>query len=237
MKYPSRKWAMGGLPCACLFALLLGAACRQTPHATIDRKEASAGTPLPARPRVTVPDFVLGAYLPYWGIPTYTAYPYEDINTLYIITTISQASVLQSQGLIWGDNDDAPNAYQQPDVVAILSHVRARNPDIRILLALSDLHTNDTKRAATAQLFNSTNRAQTIQYLMTEYVDKFDFDGIDIDFEDTSLDPGYIGSNYPCSSATCLPPCMIPPPGAPQAVHGNTGTIRSSAFQYQRRRL
>ncbi|SEW40183.1 glycoside hydrolase family 18 protein [Chitinophaga arvensicola] len=146
---------------------------------------------------VALPDFLIGGYLPYWGIGTYQAYAYEHINMLYLITTISQKTVTEEKGLIWGDNDASPTAYQQPPLADILSFVRSKNPDIRIVLALSDLHNNDVQRAATATLFNNTNRAQTIQYLMRAYVDSFQLDGIDIDFEDSSLDPGFIGANYP----------------------------------------
>lgn len=146
---------------------------------------------------VSLPDFMIGAYLPYWGIGTYQQYAYEHIHLLYIITTISQETVTKEKGLIWGDNDASPTAYQQPPLADMLTFIRAKNPDIRIVLALSDLHTDDTKRAATATLFNNTNRAQTIQYLMQTYVDSFQLDGIDIDFEDSSLDANYIGANYP----------------------------------------
>ena len=146
---------------------------------------------------VSLPDFMIGAYLPYWGIGNYQAYAYEHINFLYIITTISQETVMNENGLIWGDNDASPTAYQQPPIADILAYIRSKNPDIRIILGLSDLHSDDVKRAATAALFNNTNRAQTIQYLMRAYVDSFQFDGMDIDFEDSSLDPGYIGANYP----------------------------------------
>ena len=146
---------------------------------------------------VSIPAFMRGAYLPYWGIANYQAYAYEHINFLYIITTISQETVMNKKGLIWGDNDASPNTYQQPPIADMLAFIRAKNPDIRIVLALSDLHSDDIKRAATATLFNTANRAQTIQYLMRAYVDSFQFDGIDIDFEDSSLDAGYIGANYP----------------------------------------
>lgn len=146
---------------------------------------------------VVLNDFEIGAYIPYWGLADYQTYNYKSIHTLYMIATISRATVQEAKGLIWGDNDDSPNAYQQPNLSAMLSYIRSENPDIKILLALSDLHGDDTERAQTASLFTDTNRPNTINYVMTEYIDKYDFDGLDIDFEDSSLDPGYIYMNYP----------------------------------------
>ena len=63
-------------------------------------------------------------------------------------------------------------------------------------MALSDLHNTSTERAETAELVNDENRSTTIDWLMTEYVDKYDLDGIDIDFEDATLDSNYMGPYY-----------------------------------------
>lgn len=136
---------------------------------------------------VTLSSFEIGAYLPYWGIPTYQKYAYKDLTTLYIIATLSKAAVLNNKGLIFADDDTLPTAYNQPDLTAMLKYIREANPDIKVVLSISDMHTTSINRAESATLFTGSNNAKTIKYLMDNYVDKFGFDGVDVDIEDESL--------------------------------------------------
>jgi len=141
--------------------------------------------------------FEIGAYLPYWGISSYWDYAYENLTSLYILMTISQASVMESKGLLFGKNESATGNVEQPDFISgMMAYIREANPTIKIFLSLSDLHNSEAARAATATLFTEANRATTVQYIMTEYVDRYDFDGVDIDFEDDTLTSKFIGDNY-----------------------------------------
>ena len=147
-------------------------------------------------------DYEIMAYLPYWGYidnaqsnTNYDKYYYKDISTLLIMTAISKGSVLSNQGLIYGDNASHANT-NTVDFKAMIKYIRKANPKLKILLALSDIKTTKAERAATAELINDTNRSTTINWLMTNYVDRYNLDGIDIDFEDTTLDPEYMGNYY-----------------------------------------
>jgi hypothetical protein len=114
---------------------------------------------------------------------------------VFILATIRKSSVLNNTGLIYGDS--APHASSNTvDFQAMINYIRAANPGLKIVLALSDLHNTSTERAETAELVNNTNRSTTINWLMTEYVDKYNLDGIDIDFEDATLDNNYMGLYY-----------------------------------------
>lgn len=152
-------------------------------------------------PDAQVSDFEIVAYLPYWAQTHFVEYDmqYRNITTLILLGCISKAGVQDStkNGLIWGDSDTGPDPYYQPDLAFMLSYMRFINPNMKIFLGLTDLHNNNTSRAESATLFNDTYRDSTISWLMNRYIDSLDFDGIDIDFEDTSLDSGYIFSNYP----------------------------------------
>ncbi|WP_316818564.1 glycoside hydrolase family 18 protein [Pedobacter nyackensis] len=143
---------------------------------------------------VTLSPFEIGAYLPYWGIANYQKYGYKDLTTLYIIATISKASVMSNKGLIFADDDAAATAYNQPDLTAMLKFIRQESPGIKVILSLSDMHTTSANRAESLTLFNAANRGKTIQYIMKNYVDKFGFDGVDIDIEDESLSG--LGAQY-----------------------------------------
>lgn len=164
----------------------------------LSEKGECIDTPSKAAVQVPASDaFEIGSYLPFWGLNTYKRYAYDEITSLHMIATISGASVLEDRGLIWGDNDTLPTAYHQPPLDSILSYVRSVNPRIKIVLALSDLHITDQQRSESAALFNDINRNRTINFLMKNYVDKYGFDGVDIDFEDATLDNHYVGDNYP----------------------------------------
>ena len=140
--------------------------------------------------------FEIGAYLPYWGIDSYTEYAYENLTSLYILATLSEASVKDSKGLIFGDNDASETAYDQPELSEMMAYIREANPTIKIFLSLSDLHNDHEQRTDTATLFTEENLENTVEYIMTEYVDRYDFDGVDIDFEDDTLKLEFIGKNY-----------------------------------------
>ncbi len=143
---------------------------------------------------VVLSSFEIGAYLPYWGISTYQKYAYKNITTLYIISTISKASVQNNKGLIFADDDSSPTAYNQPDLIEILKYIRIDNPNIKVVLSISDMHTTANGRTESTTLFSRTGSAKTVEYLMKNYVDKFGFDGIDVDIEDESL--AILGTDY-----------------------------------------
>lgn len=151
---------------------------------------------------VTLSEYEVMAYLPYWGYiddslsaTNYDKYHYYDMSTLFILATISKGSVLSNKGLIYGDQA-AHASSNTVNFQTMINYIRNTNPGLKIILALSDLHNTSTERAETAELVNNTNRSTTISWLMTEYVDKYNLDGIDIDFEDTTLDPAYMGNYY-----------------------------------------
>ncbi|WP_299941733.1 glycoside hydrolase family 18 protein [uncultured Microbulbifer sp.] len=150
---------------------------------------------------VLLREFEVMAYLPYWGYlddaegnPGYTKYHYSDISTVFILATIRKQSVLENKGLIYGES--AHDISNQVDFESMVAYMRDEAPNLKILLSLSDLHNNSTERAESAELVSDLNRRKTIHWLMENYVDKYDLDGIDIDFEDASLDSDYMGVNY-----------------------------------------
>ncbi len=141
------------------------------------------------------------AYLPYWGYiendqgtENYKKYYYRDLSTLFIITTVSRDSVLSNQGLIFGDQ--ATHSSNQVNFAAMIRYIRNNNPGLKIILSLSDLHNTPEERSATAELLNGNNRETTIRWLMQNYIDLYDLDGLDIDFEDETLENRYVGLHY-----------------------------------------
>lgn len=162
-------------------------------------------TMLPAKVSSSLPDaqvsnFEIVTYMPFWALADYEEYDvqYQNITTLIMLAAVSKDGVHDTtkNGLVWGDNENNENAYDQPDLTTMISYIRSVNPSIKIFLGLADL-ADTTQRATAAILWNDTYRDSTISWLMNRYVDPFDFDGIDIDFEDVSLTPGYIYDNYP----------------------------------------
>lgn len=151
-------------------------------------------------PDAEVSNFEIVAYMPYWALPDYEEYDlqYQNITTLIMLAAVSKNSVHDTtkNGLVWNDSDSRENSFDQPDLNTMISYIRSVNPSIKIFLGLADL-ADTPSRATAAILWNDTYRDSTISWLMNRYIDTFDFDGIDIDFEDESLTPGYIYDNYP----------------------------------------
>lgn len=187
----------------CFFLIVVCLSCQleetvPVPIDPLNTKPLSVNSTLPD---AELSNFEIIGYLPYWGLAHYTEYDlqYKNLTTLVMLATISKDGVQDStkNGLIWGDSDKGPDPYYQPPLANMIAYMRFINPNLKIFLGLSDLHDTPTSRAESAELFNSTNRSNTIDWLMTNYVDSLDFDGVDVDFEDASLDPGYIYDNYP----------------------------------------
>ncbi len=151
-------------------------------------------------PDAQVSNFEIVTYMPYWALADYQEYDlqYQNITTLVMLAAVSKNSVHDTtkNGLVWGDNDSRENSFDQPDLTSMIAYIRSVNPSIKIFLGLADL-ADTPSRATAAILWNDTYRDSTISWLMNRYIDPFDFDGIDIDFEDVSLTPGYIYDNYP----------------------------------------
>lgn len=175
-----------------LTAMLIACSKHKTAAEPVD--QGTVDTLKTVGPPVTLSPFEIAAYLPYWGIATYQKYDYSKLTTLYIIATISKPAVVNKKGLIFGDDDSSPNAFDQPDLKKILAFIREKSPGIKIILSISDMHTTALNRAESSTLFTPTGTPETVKYLMVNYVDKFDFDGVDVDIEDESLT--MLGANY-----------------------------------------
>lgn len=189
--------------------LLLSVLSCSSPNFETSNLEESALDPaysIAAEGDVQLSSYEIISYLPYWGYindtnstTNYDKYHYLDISTLMILVTIAKDTALSTPQqsvprFIYGDG--YLHANHQVNLGDMVSFIRTAAPNLKIMLALSDSHFNNTERAETVELVNNTNRANTINWLMTNYVDLYNLDGIDIDFEDTTLDPGYMGPYY-----------------------------------------
>lgn len=137
--------------------------------------------------------FDVGAFLPYWGMSQYRDYDYVRMDTLYIQAAISRESVISEYGLIFKD-PKGPDPYAQPDLAEIVRHVRSKNPGIKVVLSIADLHITDSGRAESLRLFDHENAERTIDYIMRSYIERFGFDGFALDIEGDSL--VHLGSAY-----------------------------------------
>ena len=147
-------------------------------------------------------DFEIMGYLPWWGYTDrgnsegyYRRYHYSDITQLNISARIAYRSVTEDRGLVHGGNLDNT---RQVDFGKMITWFRrcSDNPHMKIFLTLTEIKTTLAHRKETAKLLLPENRTRTINWLMTNYIDKYDLDGIDIDFEDHSLDAEYMGLHY-----------------------------------------
>lgn len=184
-----------------LFALLaLITSCRKTLDEAKPIHQESPSRLVSARPDAEISDFEIVAYMPYWALPHYREYDlqYQNITTLIMLAAVSRDGVLDpaKNGLVWGDSEFTTDPYYQPDIKRMMDYIRFVNPNIKIFLGLADLfHTSS--RFEAAQLFRDSIRSSTISWIMNRYIDTLDFDGIDLDFEDVSLEDGYIFADYP----------------------------------------
>ena len=178
-------------------------------EASLDSDESVTSVSLSASTgNVQLSDFEIISYLPYWGYindsistTNYDKYHYGDISTLFILASIAQDKDTVPNNpqraipkLIYGYTES--HSSNQVNFGDMIAYIRNHSPNLKILLSLSDLHSNATERAETAELVNNVNRDSTISWLMEHYVDEYNLEGIDIDFEDDTLDPGYMGPYY-----------------------------------------
>lgn len=157
---------------------------------------------------VELSEFEIITYLPYYGYindssstTNYDKYYYDDVSTLFILAslakdkdTVPTSPQTAIPKLIYGAEE--AHASNEVDFGDMIAHIRDHSPNLKILLSLSDLHSNATERAESAELVNNVNRDSTISWIMRNYVDAYNLEGVDIDFEDATLDPDYMGPYY-----------------------------------------
>lgn len=157
---------------------------------------------------VELSEYEIMSYLPYWGYindsvstTNYEKYYYQDISTVFILASIAKDKDTVPTSprtavpkLIYGYTES--HASNQVDFGDMVAYIRSHSPNLKILLSLSDLHSTSTERTESAELVNNANRDSTISWIMENYVDEYNLEGVDIDFEDSTLDSGYMGPYY-----------------------------------------
>ena len=147
------------------------------------------------RPDATLRDYEIASYLPYWGIANYRQYNYQSLSTLIIILGMAKQTVLEDDILIAGDNKSRSVPYDMGEMVDFM---RSSNPDLKIILSLAP------KEGADELVNDPTLRAKTIDYLLDHYVDRYDLDGLDLNFEGTHLDAAVAYPEFTRALASAL---------------------------------